>query len=160
MSAVIKQRDLFTRRWRGGNVTPQKEVAMQIQLVSLLRWCLRPDVTMRHVPNGELRDKRTAAKLKAMGVLAGSADLEFFWKEEIMLHNMRHHVFRALFLELKVPGNQLTSEQAAFGTAMKLAGAEYFWTVSIDRAIELLKERGLLRPDRQIHIPTGPRGRR
>ena len=74
------QKDLLTRRWRKV-VVPQKEVTLHIQLVAMLRWCLRPDVIMRHVPNGEHRDPRTAAKLKAMGVLAGSADLEFHWAE-------------------------------------------------------------------------------
>ena len=46
----------------------------------MLRWCVRPDVIFRHYPAGEHRDPRTAAKLKAMGVLAGSADLEFFYR--------------------------------------------------------------------------------
>ena len=64
-----QQKNLLTGRWRK-LVEPQKEVdVLHIPLVSTLRWCLRPDVVWRHVPNGEHRDPRTAAKLKAMGVL-------------------------------------------------------------------------------------------
>ena len=71
---------------------------------------LRPDVIMRHVPNGEHRDPRTAAKLKAMGVLPGSADLEFHWciaTRTNWPHSGRTlfvgKVRRMLHLELKVP---------------------------------------------------------
>ena len=44
----------------------------------MLRWCLRRDVIFRHYPAGSIaiRAPRTS---KAMGVLAGSADLEFFY---------------------------------------------------------------------------------
>ena len=76
MTTAPMQRDLLTRRWRK-LVEPQREDTMHIQLVTMLRWCLRPDVIMRHVPNGEDRTPRIGAKLKAMGVLPGSADLEF-----------------------------------------------------------------------------------
>jgi hypothetical protein len=153
MKARELQKHLFTGRWRGVTATtPDKEVAMQIQLVSLLRWCLRPDVIMRHVPNGELRDKRTAAKLKAMGVLAGSADLEFFWKEIDESEGETRKYFRALFLELKLPGKSATDAQIEFALAMRLLGAEFAVARSIDEAIAELKARDLLRADRKIFL--------
>jgi hypothetical protein len=157
-----QQRDLFTRRWRQSAVAPDKEVAMQIQLVSMLRWCLKPTVIMRHVPNGELRDKRTAAKLKAMGVLPGSADLEFFYssresgteppdqsngESQSTPVVAAPHFFRALFLELKLPGKTATDQQVEFGLAMRLLGAEYAVVRSIDDAIAELGTRGLIRTD-------------
>jgi hypothetical protein len=148
--SVMKQRDLFTNRWRNIAVTPQKEVAMQIQLVSLLRWSLKPSVIFRHVPNGELRDIRTAAKLKAMGVLPGSADLEFFWKHYWEDTEGSHTAFSALFLELKVPGNKPTFEQAGFGLAMQTLGAEYHWVCSVEAAISILGSRGLIKPDVEV----------
>ena len=144
------QRDLFTRRWRQIIASQQKEHAMQIDLVRILRWCLRPDVTMRHVPNGELRDKRTATKLKAMGVLAGSADLEFFWKRYWEDSEGSHTAFAALFLELKTPTNKASLEQVQFGLAMRRHGADYEMVYSIDGALETLRARDLLRPDRPI----------
>ena len=68
---ILQQRDLFTKRYRRV-VEPQKEAtSLHIPLVAMLRWCLRPDVIFRHYPAGEHRDPRTAAKLKAMGVLPG-----------------------------------------------------------------------------------------
>src|SRR5262249_22677820 len=80
IQAREQQRHLFTGRWRSVPIATPKEHELQIQLVTMLKWCLRPDVILRHYPAGELRDKRTGAKLRAMGLLAGSADLEFFWK--------------------------------------------------------------------------------
>src|SRR5262245_22497620 len=80
MMPAAKQRDLFSRRWRNAVIQEHSERSFQIQLVSILRWCIRADVTWRHVPNVENRDLRTAQKLKAMGTLAGSADLEFFYR--------------------------------------------------------------------------------
>src|SRR5262247_1592233 len=115
---AAQHRDLFTRRWRQ-EIPPAKETAFHIQLVSMLRWCLRPDVLFRHVPNGEHRDRRTAAKLKAMGVLPGSADLEFHWIE---LDGLNRKIRRCLHLELKV-GNRPPSEaQVAFALAVRLLG--------------------------------------
>jgi len=135
----FKQRDLFGRR---AVVQPSKEVVLHIQLVTMLHWCIRPDVIWRHVPNGEHRDKRTAAKLKAMGVLPGSADLEFFWCDK--------SGFRALFLELKRAGGKLTTEQAAFGLMMRTLGADFEVAYSIDAAIETVGARGLIRSGLEV----------
>ena len=146
----FKQRDLFGRRVI---VQSSKEIVLHIQLVSMLRWCMRPDVIWRHVPNGEHRDPRTAAKLKAMGVLPGSADLEFFWREAIrpvLVPEDEHGRLRALFLELKRPGGTLSTEQATFGLAMRLLGAEYLVASSVDEAIGILGAHGLIRPDVEV----------
>src|SRR5262249_44124142 len=142
----FKQRDLFTGRWRQVARPVAKEIELHIQLVSMLRWCLRPDVIFRHVPNGEHRDPRTAAKLKAMGVLPGSADLEFFWADAAT----RPPIFRALFLELKLPGRKPTEQQNGFGLAMRLLGADYCIVYSVDAAINVIGEHGLIRPNVQV----------
>ena len=152
MVKMAKQRDLFTRRWCQPAATPDKEVQMQIQLVHLLKWCLRPDVVSFHVPNGEHRDKRTAAKLKAMGVLPGVSDLVFLWKEIDESEFETRKYLRVLFLELKLPGKTATEGQIAFGLAVRLAGADYAVVRSIDQAIAELRHRGLLRNDRQISL--------
>jgi hypothetical protein len=137
------QRDLFTRRWRK-LAEPQKEVtSLHIPLVSMLRWCVRPDVIWRHVPNGEHRDPRTAAKLKAMGVLAGCADLEFFYRTTAGAPEL-------LFLELKRPGGKLSEAQAAFGLAMQLLGAEFEVACSVDEAIGIIGKRGLIKPGVEV----------
>ena len=139
----IQQKDLLTGRWRK-LVEPQKEVtSLHIPLVAMLRWCLRPDVIWRHYPAGELRDKRTAAKLKAMGVLAGSADLEFFYRNATGAPCL-------LFLELKLPRRKPSEAQDAFALAVKLLGAEYEVACTIDEAIGVIGKRGLIRSNVEV----------
>jgi hypothetical protein len=123
---------------------PQKEIAFHLQLVEILRHCIRPNVFWRHYPAGELRDKRTAAKLKAMGTLPGSADLEFFYVSDIGTG------LQVLFLELKRPGGKCSEPQVAFALAMKLLGAEYFVVTSIDEAITILGTRGLIKSNVEV----------
>jgi hypothetical protein len=146
MVAQLRQRDLFTKRWRTID-RPLRESALQIQLVSMLRWCIRPDVIWRHVPNGEHRDPRTAAKLKAMGVLPGSADLEFHWIE---IDALERKLRRCLHLELKVANRSHTESQIAFALAMRLLGDDYEVARSIDEAVAILGERGLIRRDVEV----------
>ena len=143
MTPTPQYRDLFSKRWRNAVVQAHREVSFQIQLVSMLRWCLRPDVIFFHCPNGGLREnKREAAKLRAMGVLPGVSDLMFFWRPV--------NSFRALFLELKRPGGKLTTEQAAFGLVMRTMGADFEVAISIDEAIAAVGMRGLIRPGVEV----------
>ena len=143
MNTASQQKDLLTGRWRK-LVEPQKEAtSLHIPLVAMLRWCLRPDVIWRHYPAGELRDKRTAAKLKAMGVLAGSADLEFFYRNAAGVPCL-------LFLELKLPGRKCSEAQMGFALAVKLLGAEYEVACTIDEAIGVIGKRGLIRSNVEV----------
>jgi hypothetical protein len=156
--AAAKQRDLFSRRYRTVIAPRVRESALQIQLVSMLRWCLRPDVLFWHTPNGEQRDPRTAAKLKAMGVLPGVSDLQFHWCElDAFAHNLppdhrggANKIRRVLHMELKADAGRQTEAQASFALAMRLLGDEYHIVRNIDEALELLRERGLLRSDVKI----------
>jgi hypothetical protein len=149
-AAPLAQRDLFTRRWRK-LAEPAKEVtSLHIPLVAMLRWCVRPDVIWRHVPNGEHRDPRTAAKLKAMGILPGSADLEFFWQRYWQDQEGLYSELRVLFLELKLPRRKPSEAQDAFALAAKMLGAEYHVATSIDEAINLLGERGLIKSNVEV----------
>jgi hypothetical protein len=68
----------------------------------------------------------------------------FFWADATTQQ------LRALFLELKRPGAKLTTEQAAFGLAMRVMGADFEVATSVDEALEVVRVRGLLRPDREI----------
>ena len=100
----------------------------------------------RHYPAGELRDIRIAQKLKAMGVLPGSAGL---WSSSggIIREDQEgsHFELRVLFLELKLPGRKCSEAQMVFALAAKLLGAEYEVATSVDEAIALLGERGLIK---------------
>jgi hypothetical protein len=145
----LKQRDLLTGRWCNVAAGREKEVtSLHIPLVAMLRWCVRPDVIWRHVPNGEHRDKRTAAKLKAMGVLPGSADLEFHWCDWDDERKRKRR--RVLHLELKIANRPQSEAQAGFALAMKLLGDDYYVARSIDEAIGILGAHGLIKPDVEV----------
>jgi hypothetical protein len=144
---------LFTKR-----IPSPKEETLHIQLVAILRLCMREDVIWYHCPNGGNRDHRTAEKLKAMGVLPGVADLQFHWAEWDMrvLRDITPEatvvgkVRKVLHLELKVGTREQSDAQIAFGLAMRLLGDEYFVVRSIDEAIAILGERGLIRSG--VHV--------
>jgi hypothetical protein len=139
MRASAHQRDLFTRRYRTVRALEPSELQLQISLVEWCRWKLRPDVLMWHTPNGEERDKRTAAKLKAMAVLPGVADLQFLWARKIA----GEIVPALLFLELKAPGRKLSAEQSAFGLAARTKGAAFYMVDNIDEGIRIIESYGL-----------------
>lgn len=109
------------------------EDALQCQLVAILREYARPDVMWFHVPNGEKRDKRTAAKLWRMGVLAGVADLVFVTPAGIH------------FLELKAGKGRMSKDQERFEEAAQRAGASYRCATGFADAIEAINEIGACR---------------
>jgi hypothetical protein len=131
------QRDLFTKRWRRPKVPTAKEFQIQIALINRLKLQGNKAVLWFHVPNGELREKRTAARLKAMGVLPGVADLQFLWVEP-------DGDIRILFLELKRKGEQQTEDQLHFEKLVRERGCDYQVADSIDGAVAILKANGIL----------------
>ena len=118
MTVVAKQRDLFTRRFRSVAPPDPSEVANHTSRWS--RDCVGSFGEMCcgfMFRNGEERDKRTAAKLKAMGVLPGVADLVFVWHPTVwqttVFSNNRKGV-NILFLELKAPKRKPSDVQISF----------------------------------------------
>ena len=103
-----QQKDLLTQRWRNVIRPKREDRSLHIPLVSILRWAIKPGVIWRHVPNGEYREPKIAAKLKAMGVLPGSADLEFFWNSA---RTPIEPCLAMLFMELKI-GRRFPISQA------------------------------------------------
>ena len=142
VSARPSQRDLFTKRYRRVAAPEPSELQLQISLIKHCRWRLRDDVLFLHVPNGEPRDKRTGAKLKAMGVLPGVADLLFIWNVDIL-------GTRVLFLELKRKSGRSTPAQCEFATRANRAGAFYRTAYSIDDALAVLDSFSLFRTRRK-----------
>ncbi len=136
-----QQKDLLTNRWRQVRAPDPKESQIQISLIAQLRFRCRPDVLFFHVPNGELRDKRAAAKLKAMGTLPGVADLVFVWNDPAPI---QQPCLRTLFLELKARGGKTSPEQRAFADRAFDVGADYHVADNIDLAIDILKAHNLL----------------
>lgn len=134
------------RKQRNQDPRDPSERSIQYALVDRLRICAPPHVLWFCVPQGELRDlsvlageeRRSAFKLRSMGVRNGVADLCFVYDG------------RVLFLELKRRGKKPSPDQIDFARDAECAGAEYAYCDSIDDAVTLLTERGILPPDRRV----------
>ena len=79
------------------------ELKLHFAVAAYLRHALPPEVVAWHTPNGELRDPRTAAKLKGMLVVPGVPDFT------LVLPNGQ-----TAFIELKAGDGQLSPEQIEF----------------------------------------------
>jgi hypothetical protein len=109
------------------------EAQIHRAVVEHLRLRAKPDVVWLHPANGERRDKITGAKLKAMGVLAGAADL-LLW-----------HQGNSFALELKAPGGRPSESQLEFIARFNDADDHTAVAEGIDRAIAVLEAWQLLR---------------
>lgn len=97
---------------------------------------LKKGVTWWHTPNGEKRDKATAAKLKRMGVRRGVPD--FFFAAD-----------RLYALELKrLKGGKLSDEQEDMIDALHKAGVIVIVANGLDEALAILENLELIKPDR------------
>ena len=93
----------------------------------------RRDVLAFHVPNGEKRDPRTAAKLQAMGVRPGVSDL-------VVIVGGRAH-----FIELKTEKGKLSPDQKVFLADAATAGCTTHVVRSMEELARVLNEIGALR---------------
>lgn len=113
----------------------QPEYRFQCALIRHLRARLMPGVYFNSLPFGEYRTKATAARLAAMGVRPGMADL-IFLKDS-----------HAICLELKVKPNKQSEAQIQFQADWEAAGGHYFLAFTMDEALSTLERLGLIRPD-------------
>jgi hypothetical protein len=111
-----------------------KEHVLHMATAKLLREHCLPEWIWFHVPNGELRDARIGAKLKALGVRAGVAD--------IVLVSPYGSVN---FLELKRAGETLSEAQETFQLHCIRRGIPYSVADSFDEALAFLDALGCLR---------------
>jgi hypothetical protein len=148
---VLAQKDLFSNRYRKVPALNPLEYKMQIALAELLRLLGRKGVDWWHTPNGELRNKRHAAKLKAMGVRPGVADFFFTWGEPVSVAaEPQVRIFpQNLFLELKRRGEHLSPDQEQFRDSVTVKGSFYEVADNIDDAIAILKRYHILRSTTQ-----------
>ena len=128
------QPDFFIRT-KASKLLPAKEIEEHIKVAQLLRMTLVPGWMWFHCPNGEVRDKRTAAKLKAMGVRPGVSDFILIAPPNGCVH----------CLELKRGGLKPTPEQLDFLHEVKAAGGRANWANSFDGAVQILKQWGAIR---------------
>lgn len=109
---------------------PQSEAQLQGQVVEYLRLL---GLRHTHPPNGGIRDKRTAAKLKWQGVSAGVPDLLIFerWQDRITGESGI-----GIALELKSRKGRLSAEQDAWLNHLESVG----WLVGVPRTFEEARE--------------------
>ena len=129
-TVVLRQKDLFTKRFRKVPAIDPSELQIQIAVGARLRLQCKSGIIWYHVPNGEARDPRTGAKLKAMGVRPGVSDLEFVF--QVPRPN--------LYLELKARGRDLTPDQKIFRADVRALGHCYEMADTIDEAVRVLKQ--------------------
>jgi hypothetical protein len=109
------------------------EASIHIAVVQALRQLAAPRVVWWHTPNGELRDKRTAAKLKAMGTRAGIPDL-------VLVIGGKLHT-----LELKTATGRLSPAQISMRAELEAASCTWASAHSTTEALNVLTSWGALR---------------
>ncbi len=128
-------RDVRARtRARSREDNSERELSHHIAVADVLRRFARDDVLWFHPANGERRDKRTAAKLKAMGVQPGAPDF-------IIVIGGKVHC-----LEMKRPGGKKPRDsQRDFLFRAVAAGCETAVAFGFPAALDRLNLWGALR---------------
>jgi hypothetical protein len=109
------------------------EAQIQRAVLDHLRIRGVPDLFFLHIPNGGLRLRSEAARLKGLGTRAGAPDL------------LLVHEGRVYGLELKAPGGRVTAAQLETLSAMEAAGACTGVAEGLDQALAVLEQWRLLR---------------
>jgi len=108
------------------------ELQIHIAVVQHLKFRARKGVLWFHAANGELRTKRDAAKLKAMGVTPGIPDI-------VMIADGKTYG-----LELKTKKGRLSPEQQSMLETFQNVGALSAVAYGLDAAISILDAWGIL----------------
>jgi|SRR5215472_13923978 len=123
------QLNLFTGKVRGP--APPLEFPLHCMVADILRDWLVDGWMYTHIPNGELRSKSTAGRLKRMGLIPG-------WPDFILLSDDGH----PHFMELKRKGCSLSDRQADFAGWCTERGLPYAICDNFDDALKQLQEWG------------------
>lgn len=121
------------RRAKARTAAPQpSELHIHIAVVQHLKYRARKGVCFFHCPNGERREKRDAAKLKAMGVTPGIPDLMIVADG------------KTYGLELKTSRGRLSTEQKSMLDRMQAAGVYIAVAYGLDQALAIISAWGLM----------------
>lgn len=133
LSPLLQLAEGRRARPRKAPTQPQSELHLHIAIVEILRRFCRADWIFFHCPNGELRDPRAAAKLRAMGVRPGVPDLLLIDPDG-----------RLRCLEFKARGGRLSDSQEAFRAFCIARGVAYVVAYSLDEALVAFETWGCL----------------
>jgi hypothetical protein len=111
-----------------------RAAAKELVFAKVLRDYARPNWQWCHIPNGELRDKRTAGKLKQMGVKAG-------WPDFVLVPPAG----QLHCLELKRIGESLSDAQEQFKLWCVAHDVPHRMARSLDEALAALDRWNCLR---------------
>lgn len=111
-----------------GKPRAREEEQLQVSIIAHLRLRAHPDCIFYAIPNGEHRSKRTGARLKAQGVLAGAPDLAFILPDG-----------SPAFMELKATSGRLSPAQKAFEDKCAKLGVAHVVISDIDTALRVLE---------------------
>lgn len=112
----------------------QAEYRLHCAIVDLLTNAARPGVVWWHCPNGGKRHVREAMKFRAMGVLAGVADLQLSIPGG-----------KTCFMEIKGGSGVLSDAQELFLASMERNGHRTAVVRSLDDAMVTLRDWGAIR---------------
>jgi hypothetical protein len=121
-------------RLRKAPICAGKELQLHLVIAGILRQFAKSDWRWCHVPSGELRDKRTAAKLKAMGTQPG-------WPDFILISpaGLLH------CLELKQLDSALSVQQVSFAEWCASCGIPHRVARNVHEALSAFSAWGCLR---------------
>jgi VRR-NUC domain len=106
----------------------EKEIVLHFRVAGILRAHGLPGWRWTHIPAGELRDARTASKLKAMGLNPG-------WPDFLLVSPTG----TAHFLEVKRVGGKLSEDQRAFKAWATAHGVAHVVADTFAAAFDTLK---------------------
>lgn len=109
------------------------ELSFHLEAWKLICAYKRRDVLAIHIPNGEKRDRRTGARLKAMGVRPGASDFL------VVVSGLAH------WIELKTEAGRLSADQRVFLADADTAGCRTHVVRSIPELAGVLNSIGALR---------------
>ena len=113
------------------------EDSIQRALVDRWRWLGAPGSILAHLPNGGFRNKATAGRMRAQGVLPGVPDLL-----------IGSPASGLAFMELKRRGGRLSPAQREVHAILRGIGVEVLTLDDLDTAIAALEARGVIRGKR------------
>ena len=118
---------------------------LQMQAARFLEQALPSDAVWFHVPNGGKRNRREAARFKAMGVKAGVLDIAVFYYR---ITGGQYLTPICVWFELKAPGmarrpSAVSAEQYAMIAKLKAVGHHVFVVDTLDAIEAGLREVGI-----------------
>ncbi len=124
----------MTHDWTGTKARLHPEDDLQAAIVQHLLITASPDCIWYHPANGGQRSKRTAARLKKLGVVAGVPDLAFVLPDG-----------RPAYIELKAPKGVRSPAQKAFAAKCERLNIEYLCSSNLDQCLEILRAWGVIK---------------